>query len=190
MYGNEWMNRAKMLRQTAQDEMNYYQPSVWVEGYFSEEYVEEMIQLDLYDYAEVIINDVNSTEKMKFLAVAIKFDLVDYEDAGHDTILMINIDSFEILNEIVDSYLYEHCELDMYNWEKDNQIEFIVDTVKTYFCKDKDLVKEVWENIPWCNIAPNVLDIIEPGMLDAMEDFFGSSGFDEDSLRLYIKLTI
>lgn len=188
MYGKEWLNGANELRRIAVREMSYYQNYVYIEDYFSEDYIETACNDSLLEYADYLINETNNQEDLVYLAVAIKFNLVDFTDSGMDTVLNLNISMFEILEDIINSSQYYHYELSMSDWERKNQLEFIISLMNTYFSEDSQRVIDIWDQIPWGNIPTNVIDIFEESLLKKMSNTFDLENYTEEALRVLLLL--
>lgn len=188
MYGNEWLDGAKELKKIAIQKMSFYQNLVMVENHFSDEFVESSCNDSLLDYADYLINEIDKDEDLIYLGVAIKFGLVDFTDSDMDTIISINISKFEILEDIINSYQYYHYELSMSDWERGNQIEFIVSLMNIYFSDESQRVIDIWDEIPWGNISTNVIDIFEESLLKKMSNIFSLENYTEEAFRVLLLL--
>ena len=182
------MNGAKDLRRIAIQKMSTYQNCVYVIDHYSDEYIADSCKETLLDYADFLINDFKDEEDWMYLAVAVKLDLVDYTDSDMDTVISLNISKFEILEDIINSSEYYHYELHTYNWDKENQVEFIVSLLNIYFSDESQRVKAIWDEIPWGMMGNNIINIFDESLLERMDNTFNVETYSEETLRLLLDL--
>lgn len=187
MYGNDWIDRAKELRDKALAQIAGYQNYVQIEEHYSEDYMDQMLYLALLDYADLIISNELDGD-YKELAIAIKYGIVDYNDASYDTKLSLNIKSFDVLEAIVKSHMYPYYEFSFDDWETDNQIILIVDLLKVYYSDESHRVTDIWDDLPWDYMYSNVVGVFEHSMLEQMNQVFDRETFDVEALESYLAL--
>lgn len=188
MYGKDWVNGAESLREKALEFMSSYENRVYVEDFFSEDYCLEEFEYQLNDYAQMILSSNDFDEEYRAFAVAALYGIVDYEDSDMDDVIDINISKFEVLEAIINSYMYHNSQICTHEWSEENQILLIIDLLKVYFGPERQRVLDIWDEMPWSSMGNNVLDILTDNMLDVFGEVFEGSEIDDDSVRLFIKL--
>ena len=188
MYGRDWINGAESLRKKALEFMSSYENRVYIEDYFSEEYCLDEFQFQLNDYAQMILSSNDYDEEHRAFAVAALYGIVDYEDSGMDDAIDINISKFEVLEAIINSYMYHNSQIYMNEWSEENQILLIINLLKVYFGPERQRVLDIQDEMPWSSMGNNVMDIFSDNMLDVFSGAFEGSEIDDDSIRLFIKL--